>query len=71
MADEGMGGVVGHHFRVNILPIEVYKLFERTTVMRGLVLLINASIVPYMVYVRLMSRGDKRDPVSAQTWNAK
>ena len=53
------------------VPIEVYKLFERTTVMTWLVLLINATIVAYMVYVRLMNRGDKRDSVSAQTSNAK
>ena len=40
------------------LPIEVYELFERATWVRGMVLLVNACIVGYLVSVRLFYRGE-------------
>ena len=43
------------------VPIEVYKLFERATFLGGMVLLINTLIVVYLVYVRLLHRGEKAD----------
>jgi uncharacterized membrane protein (DUF2068 family) len=38
------------------LPIEAYEIFERVTWMRVIVLLVNAFIVGYLVYVRLLNR---------------
>jgi uncharacterized membrane protein (DUF2068 family) len=38
------------------LPIEVYEMFRRATWTRGTILLINLSIVAYLVSVRLSSR---------------
>ena len=38
------------------LPVEVYELFERVTWTRVIVLLVNAFIVGYLVYVRVMTR---------------
>jgi uncharacterized membrane protein (DUF2068 family) len=39
------------------LPIELYELFDRPTHLRGLVLFANASIVAYLLYVRLSRTG--------------
>ena len=36
------------------LPIEVYELIHRATALKGLVLLVNAGIVGYVSYVRLV-----------------
>jgi uncharacterized membrane protein (DUF2068 family) len=38
------------------LPVEVFELIKHATFMRGGVLLINAGIVIYLVYVRWLSR---------------
>jgi uncharacterized membrane protein (DUF2068 family) len=38
------------------LPIEVYEIWEHTTGMRVIVFLVNAVIVGYLVYVRLLSK---------------
>ena len=38
------------------LPVEVFEIIKHATVMRGSVLLINAGIVLYLVYVRWLSR---------------
>ena len=38
------------------LPIEVFELIKHATFMKGGVLLINASIVIYLVYVRWLDR---------------
>ena len=48
------------------LPIEAYKLFERATWIKGMVLLVNAAIVAYMIRVRLSRRGGDADHDSAQ-----
>ena len=42
------------------LPIEAYELCERVTWMRATVFLVNAFIVVYLVYVRLLNRADKK-----------
>jgi uncharacterized membrane protein (DUF2068 family) len=39
------------------LPVEFYELVERPTHLRGLVLFFNASIVAYLLYVRLSRTG--------------
>ncbi|MDT7688908.1 MAG: hypothetical protein QOE46_1667 [Acidobacteriota bacterium] len=39
------------------LPIELYELLDRPTHLRGLVLFANASIVAYLLYVRLSRTG--------------
>ncbi len=38
------------------LPLEVYEIFKRATLMRAIVLLINLFIVAYLARVRLLSR---------------
>lgn len=38
------------------LPLEAYEVYERATWVRGVVLLVNACIVAYLVYVRLLNR---------------
>ena len=43
------------------LPIELYELFAGVTWMKVVVLLINAFIVLYLVYVRLLNRGEHID----------
>ena len=48
------------------LPIEAYKLFERPTWIKGMVLLVNAAIVAYLARVRLLRRGGNADHDSAQ-----
>jgi uncharacterized membrane protein (DUF2068 family) len=40
------------------LPIEVYEIFEHMTWMIVMVLLLNAFIVGYLLFVRLMARSD-------------
>ena len=47
------------------LPIEAYKLFERPTWTKGMVLLVNAAIVAYLARVRLLRRGGSADHDSA------
>ena len=42
------------------LPIEVFGLIKHATFLRGGVLLINASIVIYLGYVRWLSRKANR-----------
>ena len=39
------------------LPIEVYELIERATLIRAGVLVLNAAIVAYLLYVRLSRTG--------------
>jgi uncharacterized membrane protein (DUF2068 family) len=39
------------------LPIEVYELFQRATLVRAGVLVVNAFIVAYLLYVRLSRTG--------------
>lgn len=39
------------------LPIELYELFERVTLIRAGVLVVNTSIVAYLLYVRLSRTG--------------
>ena len=34
------------------LPIEIYELFKKTTLIRGSILLVNIIIVAYLIYVR-------------------
>jgi uncharacterized membrane protein (DUF2068 family) len=41
------------------LPVEIYELFERATVMRALVFLSNLLIVAYLAYVLLSNRRDR------------
>ena len=41
------------------LPVEVFGLIKHATFLRGSVLLINAGIVSYLVYVRWLSRKAK------------
>lgn len=41
------------------VPIEVYELLKHATFLGGMVLLINTLIVVYLVYVRLLHRGEK------------
>ncbi len=41
------------------LPLEVYEIFHRASWMKGMVLLVNAFIVAYLVRVRMVSR-DRR-----------
>lgn len=48
------------------LPLEAYELFERATWIKGGVLLVNAFIVAYLAYVRLLNRREKVNPDSAQ-----
>ena len=43
------------------VPIEVFGLFEGATFLGGTVLLVNTFIVVYLVYVRLLNRGEKAD----------
>jgi len=38
------------------LPVEIYELFKRATCLKGLVFLINAGIVAYLLYYRRLSR---------------
>jgi hypothetical protein len=38
------------------LPVEVFELLKHATFLKGSVLLINAGIVGYLVYVRWLSR---------------
>jgi len=38
------------------LPIEAYEIFEHVTWTRMIILLVNAFIVGYLVYVRLLNR---------------
>jgi uncharacterized membrane protein (DUF2068 family) len=38
------------------LPVEIYEILRRATWMRGMVLLVNLSIVAYLVFVLLASR---------------
>ncbi len=40
------------------LPIEAYELFQRVTWVRALVLVVNAFVVAYLVYIRLSHRVD-------------
>jgi uncharacterized membrane protein (DUF2068 family) len=39
------------------LPIEVYELFEHATLIRAGILILNAAIVAYLLYVRLSRTG--------------
>ncbi len=41
------------------LPIEAYEIFESVTWMKVIVFLINAFIVGYLVYVRLLTRSGR------------
>ena len=41
------------------LPVEAYEIFEHATWMRATVFLVNAFIVGYLVYVRLLSRAGR------------
>lgn len=38
------------------LPLEIYELFKRATILRGVVLILNAGIVAYLIYVRWLNR---------------
>ena len=38
------------------VPIEIYRLFRRATLLGGVVLLINMFVVVYLLYVRLLHR---------------
>ena len=52
------------------LPIEVYEMFRRATWTRGAVLLINLSIVAYLVNVRLSRCGPEEPTASSRTRTA-
>lgn len=41
------------------LPVEAYEIFEHATWMRATVFLVNAFIVGYLVYVRLLNRAGR------------
>jgi uncharacterized membrane protein (DUF2068 family) len=41
------------------LPVEAYEIFERVTWMTVIVFLVNAFIVGYLVYVRLLTRAGR------------
>ena len=49
------------------LPVELYELLERATWMKGLVLLVNAFIVVYLIYVRLLNRREHRKSAHASS----
>jgi uncharacterized membrane protein (DUF2068 family) len=49
------------------LPVELYELVERATLMRAGVLVINALIVAYLLYVRLSRTGREAEEVIHQT----
>jgi uncharacterized membrane protein (DUF2068 family) len=49
------------------LPIELYELFERLTLIRAGVLLLNAFIVAYLLYVRLSRTGRRAEEAIHRT----
>ena len=44
------------------LPLELYELIERVTVVKAAVFLVNAGIVAYLVYVRRRRHGRRDNP---------
>jgi uncharacterized membrane protein (DUF2068 family) len=44
------------------LPVELYEIAEKATVVRVVVFIINAGIVAYLVYVRRRRHGRRGDP---------
>ena len=49
------------------LPVELYELIERATLIRAGVLVVNAAIVSYLLYVRLSRTGRAAEDVIHRT----
>lgn len=52
------------------LPLEIYELFKQATILRVLVLILNAGIVTYLIYVRWLNRRLNKEATRISTGDA-